>query len=69
MAELRQRQKPAKVEVTKNEEGEEVIHPGGKIKHGGPIQVLRFLLVVVYFFSACCSYVSAIVSAGYTDSI
>ncbi|KAF4627969.1 hypothetical protein G7Y89_g10183 [Cudoniella acicularis] len=30
-------------------------HPGGAIKHGGAVQVVRMLLFIIYFFSACCS--------------
>jgi hypothetical protein len=33
----------------------EVGHPGGEIKHGGAVQILRLLLVTVYFFSSCCT--------------
>jgi hypothetical protein len=30
-------------------------HPGGDVKHGGPKQLLRLLLVAVYFISSCIS--------------
>jgi hypothetical protein len=33
-------------------------HPGGDIKHGGPVEILRFLLMITYFLSCCFSYVS-----------
>lgn len=30
-------------------------HPAGAAVHGGPKQLLRFFLFVVYFWSCCCS--------------
>ena len=30
-------------------------HPGGDVKHGGPKQLLRFLLFLTYFLSSCFS--------------
>ena len=30
-------------------------HPGGDIKHGGPVEILRLLLMVTYFLSSSCS--------------
>lgn len=30
-------------------------HPGGDVKHGGAKQLLRFLLVAIYFISSCIS--------------
>ena len=32
-------------------------HPAGDIKHGGPVEILRFLLFITYFFSSTFSYV------------
>jgi hypothetical protein len=54
--ELRQRQKTAKVSED-TEEAVEVGHPAGNIKHGGPVQVLRLLLFMIYWWSSCCAYV------------
>lgn len=39
----------------KQEQGQE--HPGGDIKHGGLVQVLRIVALATYFYAACCSYV------------
>jgi hypothetical protein len=33
------------------------VHPGGDIKHGGPVEILRLLLMITYFLSSTCSYV------------
>ncbi|KAF8857606.1 acyltransferase-domain-containing protein [Acephala macrosclerotiorum] len=52
--ELRQRQ-PTREQRLETTAG--VGHPGGKIKHGGAVQILRLLLVVVYFFSSCVTIV------------
>jgi hypothetical protein len=53
---LRQRQKTGQLEhigddAEKSVEG----HPGGDVKHGGPIQLLRLLLFIVYACGSCCS--------------
>jgi len=56
--ELRQRRKGAQVPEAAVEEEASKGHPGGKIKHGGAAQILRLLLVVTYFMSACCSIVA-----------
>jgi hypothetical protein len=46
---------------SKNEGGEKVIdeHPGGEVKHGGPKEILRLLLLVTYFMASCCSCVTS----------
>jgi lysocardiolipin and lysophospholipid acyltransferase len=53
---LRQRQKPATVTKAEVDTGQKAGHPGGDIKHGGATQILRLLLVIVYFMSSCFSY-------------
>ena len=55
---LRQR-KPAQVDPIDDPIvlGKVLEHPGGDVKHGGPKELLRFLLVVIYFMSSCFSYV------------
>lgn len=53
---LRQRQKPVTATKAEVDTGEKAGHPGGDIKHGGATQILRLLLVIVYFMSSCFSY-------------
>ncbi|KAL2074990.1 hypothetical protein VTL71DRAFT_8770 [Oculimacula yallundae] len=57
-AELRQRNAPVKTKVVDTDEKIEGEHPGGHIKHSGPVQILRLLLVITYFFSSCCTIVA-----------
>ena len=63
---LRQRQKKSatapKAEV---DTGEKAGHPGGDIKHGGATQILRLLLVIVYFMSSCFSYACPVLVRGF----
>jgi len=56
--ELRQRQKGAQVPEAVVEGEAPKGHPGGEIKHGGAAQILRLLLFLTYFMSACCSIVA-----------
>ncbi len=55
--ELRQRNTAAKSKEPKTEDNFEQGHPGGEIKHGGGIQILRLLAIIVYLFSLCLTYV------------
>lgn len=45
-----------KPEVATNGKAVEA-HPGGDIKHGGSVEILRLLLMITYFLSSTCSYV------------
>lgn len=56
---LRRRAKPASAEDLKvDKDGKSAEgHPGGDIKHGGSVEILRLLLMVAYFLSSCFSYV------------
>jgi len=49
---LRQRKTPA-AKAAEEKPVEE--HPGGDVKHGGPKQILRLLLLLTYFMSCCFS--------------
>ncbi len=53
---LRQRQKAAGASpataATKLDEG----HPAGDIKHGGPMEIGRLLLICTYFYGSCIVY-------------
>jgi hypothetical protein len=40
-------------------------HPAGEIKHGGPVEILRLLLMVTYFLSSTCSYVLPLATKRY----
>ena len=53
---LRQRQKTGRAE-TVSDGGEKSVegHPGGDVKHGGGIQLLRLLLFMVYNMGSCFS--------------
>ncbi|PBP16274.1 acyltransferase [Diplocarpon rosae] len=52
---LRQRNTASVTKPVQTQEKVELEHPGGAIKHGGPVQIFRFLAAVVYFFSSCCT--------------
>jgi len=56
--ELKQRWKQEISSVAGDGETGTTAHPGGDIKHGGSVQILRLLLVIVYFFSSCFSIVA-----------
>lgn len=53
---LRQRQKTVQAEIL-SDGGEKSVerHPGGEVKHGGGIQLLRLLLFMVYNLGSCIS--------------
>jgi hypothetical protein len=53
--ELKQRKVQEVTAVAGSGEKEATAHPGGDIKHSGSVQILRLLLVIVYFFSSCSS--------------
>ena len=57
-SELRERLKPGTV-FEGDIRGKTVVgyHPGGDIKHGGPVQLLRMLLFVTYSLLSCISYI------------
>ncbi|CZT53371.1 related to acetyltransferase [Rhynchosporium secalis] len=55
---LRQRNASPKTKAPTTEAKVDTEHPGGHIKHSGPVQVLRLLLVILYFFSSCCTIVA-----------
>lgn len=54
---LRERVKTASTEKPGLETNGKAVegHPGGDIKHGGPAEILRFLLMITYFLSSTCS--------------
>lgn len=55
---LRQRHKAVQADSAIGKVGDAVEeHPGGHVKHGGPKQLWRLLLVLTYTFSSCVSYV------------
>ena len=57
---LRERVKLTHVEkpgVETNGKAVEEAHPAGDIKHGGPVQILRLLLMLTYLLSSILSYV------------
>lgn len=53
---LRQRHRAGQPE-TKSDGGGKLVegHPAGDVKHGGFIQLLRFLLFVIYNLGSCVS--------------
>jgi hypothetical protein len=58
-ANFRQRGQPTQTENPGVEANGKAVepHPGGDIKHGGPVEILRLLLMITYLLSCCCSYV------------
>ena len=58
-AELRRRGQPTQTEKPGVDANGKTVepHPGGDIKHGGPVELLRLLLMITYLLSSCFSYV------------
>lgn len=55
---LRQRQKAGHADgITDNGERSVEGHPGGDVKHGGFIQLLRLILFIVYTYGSSCALV------------
>jgi hypothetical protein len=45
-------------QATKLDAGTAEEHPGGHIKHGSPVELLRLLAVIAYFILTCSAYVN-----------